>query len=36
MFKLPRNFPWKQTPLIIIGFFISLIIGPFIDEKRGK
>jgi hypothetical protein len=33
MFKLPRNFPWKQTPLIIIGFFISLIIGPFIDEK---
>jgi len=32
---LLRNFPWKQTPLIIIGFFISLIIGPF-DEKRGK
>lgn len=36
MLKFLRNFPWKQTPLIVIGFFVSLIIGPFIAEKKDE
>ena len=36
MLRNIRNFPWKQAPLVVIGFFISLIIGPFIKEKQGR
>jgi len=36
MLRILRNFPWKQAPLVIIGFFVSLVIGAFMDEKKGK
>lgn len=31
-----RNFPWKQTPLVILGLLVSLIVVPFIEEKQSR
>lgn len=36
MLMFLRNFPWRQTPLVILGFLASLILYPLLKEKQSR
>lgn len=37
LIRFLRNFPWKQTHLVVLGFLIWIVIVPFLErEERDK
>jgi len=34
LIRFLRNFPWKQTHLVVLGFLIWIVTAPFLEKEE--